>query len=239
MAGTSDAGTTLGGWAETNFLCKVAADATTAMGTVPATWITGGKTMRVIWRSAADMPYDREVEWLHSAGSAWASSMVIPTRQTEISVCGRSDYDVCLFGLTTYFYLFTNGGPTYYGFFGNSGSFATYNPSTAFHTLTLGPSGASLDGVEKVHFTGENTEYTAMTKVSPVFFRRDSNSGNIGKNGLCWIKWVRFKESGRLVRDFVPCVSNGVACLYDRVYGYFYLSQTDAASLFFRQRQRL
>ena len=229
VAGTSDAGMTLGGWTETNFLCKVAADATTAMGTVPATWITGGKTMRVIWRSAADMPYDREVEWLHSAGSAWASSMVIPTRQTEISVCGRSDYDVCLFGLTTYFYLFTNGGPTYYGFFGNSGSFATYNPSTAFHTLTLGPSGASLDGVEKVHFTGENTEYTAMTKVSPVFFRRDSNSGNIGKNGLCWIKWVRFKESGRLVRDFVPCVSNGVACLYDRVYGYFYLSQTDAA----------
>ena len=228
VAGTSDAGTTLGGWAETNFLCKVAADATTAMGTVPATWITGGKTMRVIWRSAADMPYDREVEWLHSAGSAWASSMVIPTRQTEISVCGRSDYDVCLFGLTTYFYLFTNGGPTYYGFFGNSGSFATYNPSTAFHTLTLGPSGASLDGVEKVHFTGESTAYTAMTKASPVFFRRDSSSGNLSKTGECWIKWAQFREAGRLVRDFVPCVSNGVACFYDRVYGTFCTSQAAA-----------
>ena len=229
VAGTSDAGTTLGGWTETNFLCKVAADATTAMGTVPATWITGGKTMRIIWRSAADIPFDREVEWLYSAGSAWASSDVIPTRQTEVSVCGRSVYDVCQFGLTTYFYLFTNGGQTYYGFFGNSGSFATYNPYAAFHTLTLGPSGASLDGVEKVHFTGEDTAYTAMTKASPVFFRRDSSSGNLSKAGECWIKWAQFREAGRLVRDFVPCVSNGVACFYERVYGTYHGSQTSAS----------
>jgi len=229
VAGDSDAGTSLAGWSATNFLAKVAADVTTVTVPVPHEWIVGGKTMRVLWRSAADFPFDREVEWLKSAGSAWASSMVIPTRQTEVSVCAKSPVNVCHFGLTGYFYLFTNGNETFYGFFGNSSTFAAYDPSSAFHTLTLGPSGAFLDGVKKVGFTGENTGYTAMTKVSPVFFRRDSTSGEFSKTGACWIKWAQFREAGRLVRDFVPCVSNGVACFYEKVYGTYQRSETSAS----------
>ncbi|MBO7686286.1 MAG: hypothetical protein J6V72_07885, partial [Kiritimatiellae bacterium] len=228
VAGSSDAGTSLAGWPETNFICRVAADATTATGTVPISWLTGGKRMRFIWRSAADVPYDYEVDCLHSLGSAWATSKVIPTRQTEISVCGRSAYDICHFGLTTYFYLFCNGanGQTYYGFFGNTGNFAAYDPTTAFHTLTLGPSGAYLDGVQKAAFS--DATYTAMTKAMPIFFRRDSGNGNLGKNGECKIRWAKIWESGRLIRDFVPCVTNGVACFYERVYGTYQGSQTSA-----------
>ena len=42
-------------------------------------------------------------------------------------------------------------------------------------------------------------------------------------------KRAKLWEEGRLVRDYVPCVSNGVACLYDRVSRTFAKSQTSAA----------
>ena len=42
-------------------------------------------------------------------------------------------------------------------------------------------------------------------------------------------KRAKLWEEGRLVRDYVPCVSNGVASLYDRVSRTFAKSQTSAA----------
>ena len=232
VADTADRGTAVSAWANIHFLGKVAADATTATYSIPSTWFGNGYQMRLLWRSAADFPYDREVEWLYSASSAWVGTDVIPTLYTKVSVCGKSPLNICLFGLTSHFFFFPNADSRYYyGFFGLTGNFAVgnYNPATAFRTYTLGPEGAEIDGTRVADFSGRTPTYMKMTKSTPIFYRRNHESGNLDKTGQAWVKWAKVWEDGQLVRDFVPCVSNGVAYLYDRVKREFRPSQTTAA----------
>ena len=232
VADTADRGMSFTNWAHNVFLGKVAAGATSVTASVPGTWFVNGYQVRVLWRSAADFPFDYEVEWLYSAGSAWANTDIIPTEYTKVAVCGKSPIDVCLFGLTQYFFLFPNGdNKFYYGFFGISGNFAVgnYNPMSAFRTYTLGADGVEIDGTQIADFSGQATTYTKMHKACPIFYRRDSGNGNLTKTGTAWVKWAKAWEGGRLVRDFVPCVSNGVAYLYDRVHREFAPSQSAAA----------
>ena len=232
VADTADRGTTVSAWAHAAILGKVAAGAETATVPVPGNWLVNGYQIRILWRSAADVPYDREVEWLYSAGSAWAVSSVIPTQRTKIEVCGRSAWDVGLFGLSNYFNILPNGNKLNYGFFGRSASltWTTTDPLEAFSTYALGPEGVFVNGMRKADFTtGAATTYTRMTKACPIFFRREWDTGNIQKTGMAWVKSAKLWEEGRLVRDYVPCVSNGVACLYDRVSRTFAKSQTSAA----------
>ena len=218
VADTADRGTNVSAWANIAFLGKVAADAATVTLTMPNIWILNGYQMRILWRSAVDFPYDREVEWLYSEGSAWVSSSVFPTKKTKIEVCGKSAWNVGLFGLSTYFNILPFENKLWYGFFGQSSSFDfSTSPSAAFHTYTLGPEGVFVDGTQKADFTGQTMTYANMTKACPLFLRRDWSTGDIQKNGQAWIKSAKIWEEGRLLRDFVPCVSNGVACLYDRV----------------------
>ena len=231
VADTADRGTSVSAWANIHFLGKVAADATTATFAIPGTWIANGYQMRFLWRSAADFPYDREVEWLYSASQAWVNTTVIPTQYTKVSVCGKSAWNVCLFGLTSYFYFFPNvDSKYYYAFFGIQDNFTAggYDPATAFRTYTLGPEGVEIDGTRLVDFSGRATTYTKMDYACPIFYRRAYDGGSLSKTGTAWVKWAKVWEDGELVRDFVPCVSNGVAGLYDRVHREFRTSQTSA-----------
>ena len=229
VADTADQGTTASGWANVAFVGKVAADASSVTATLPGDWFASSYQVRFIWRSAEDFPYDREVEWLSSSGSAWADSDVIPTEKTKISLCGKSAVDVALFGLNGYFYILPHTA-YYYGFFGIGGSFAvddSIRPAD-FHTFVLGPNGVEIDGVQKADFVVSTTSYTKMTKGCSIFFRR--NGDVVEKNnGNAWIKSAKFWEEGRLIRDFTPCVSNGVACFYDRVHGNFVKSKNASA----------
>ena len=220
VADTADRGATVSAWANIHFLGKVAADAETATFSLPGIWFSNGYQMRFFWRSAADFPYDREVEWLYDEGTAWVNSGVIPTMYTKVSVHGKSPLNVCLFGIATYFFFFPNGDSKYYsGFFGLTDNFSVgnYNPSTMFRTYTLGPEGVEIDGTRIVDFAGRTPTYTKLNYATPIFYRRDYGNGAISKPGLAWVKWAKIWEDGQLVRDFVPCVSNGVATLYDRV----------------------
>ena len=235
VGGPTDAGQSVSGWAETNFIGKVAADATSVTATVPTDWWSDAWRVRFIWRSAEDFPYDREVEWLRSAGKAWANSGIVPTLDTTVTVRGKCGADVCLFGLSGYLYFFEVNGGTYYGFFPStaankaSGSFAAYGSNNGFHTLSIGPDGAFIDGVSKVSFASGSTKFTNMTYGMPIFFRRDSGSGSIAKSGEAWISDVKISEGGRLLRDLVPCEANGTACFYDRVSGSYFASEVSAA----------
>ena len=228
VGGATDAGTSLAGWQTTNFLCKVAADAMATTTNVPPEWLLGGKSARIIWRSAEDVPYDREVEWLHSSGTAHVNTGVRPTMQTEIAVRGKSAYDVCLFGLTKCFYMFCNGAMGAYGFFSKAGTDMGLFNTTEFHTFRLGPTGAYLDGAPKVAFSG--TSFVEPNYQMTVFFRKSNDNGTITKNGDCTIKWAKISESGRVVRDLVPCVAGGEACFYDRATGSFLRSAVSGAS---------
>ncbi|HRT29266.1 MAG TPA: hypothetical protein P5527_05695 [Kiritimatiellia bacterium] len=215
VGGATDAGTTVSDWQNIHFLTKVPAGTNSVEVSLPAAWWDDAAKVRFFWRSAEDFPYDRQVAFLASDGGPWINTGYIPGPGTEISVRQRTAYDVA-FGLTVYFYLFSNGAGTHYGYFGDNGFFDNYNPRTAVHDLTLGPTGAYLNGELKVTFT--NTTYTpAMTKGISLFGRRDWQTGDVAKRGWCQIYAAQIREGGVTVRDFVPCVSNGVACLYDRI----------------------
>ena len=228
VGGESDAGMALAGWQATNFLCKVAADASTVATNIPPEWLLGSKSIRIVWRSAEDVPYDHEVEWLHSSGSAYVNTGIRPTMQTEIAIRGKSAYDVCLFGLTKCFYMFCNSTMGAYGFFGKAGTdMGPFNP-TEFHTLELGPSGAYLDGSQKAVF--HDVTFVEPKFTMTVFFRKSNDNASMTKTGDCTIQWAKICESGRVVRDLVPCVAGGEACFYDRATRSFLRSEVPGAS---------
>lgn len=222
VSGASDAGTTVSGWQNVQFLTKVPVGTNTVTVSLPAAWWDAAAKVRFFWKSAEDFPYDRQVAFLESDGGPWINTAYIPGPGTELFLRQRSAVDVAAFGLTSYFYLFNNGVNTYYGYFGNVGNFDNYNPSIAVHDLMLGPSGAYLNGVRKVTFT--DTTFTAMTKGISLFGRWDWQTGAIGKQGQCRIYSAQIREAGETVRDFIPCVSNGVACLYDSIGRTFYFN---------------
>ncbi len=236
VGGPTDAGQSVSGWTETCFIGKVAVDTTSVTATVPTAWWSDAWHVRFVWRSAEDFPYDREVECLYSAGTAWVDSGIIPTLDTAVTVRGKCGADVCLFGLSKYLYIFELNGEMHYGFFPSDaenkafGSFVAYGSNNGFHTLSIGPDGASIDGVSKVSFASGSTKFTNMTYTLPIFFRRDSSNGSIAKSGEAWISDVKISEGGRLLRDLVPCVANGTACFYDRVSGSYFASEVPDAS---------
>ena len=235
VGGPTDAGQSVSGWTETCFIGKVAVDTTSVTATVPTAWWSDAWHVRFVWRSAEDFPCDREVEWLRSAGTAWVDSGIIPTLDTAVTVRGKCADNVCLFGLSGYLYFFEVNGGTYYGFFPStaannaSGSFAAYGSNNGFHTLSIGPDGAFIDGVSKVSFASGSTKFARMTYTLPIFFRRDSGNGSIVKNGEALISDVKISEGGRLLRDLVPCVANGTPCFYDRVSGSYFASEVSDA----------
>ncbi|MDO5320373.1 MAG: hypothetical protein Q4G65_17235, partial [bacterium] len=227
VADTEDKGADLAAWSQRAYFAKFAADASEATVALPQSWWNDGLTVRFFWKSTEDAPYDVELEYVESAGSAFVDTGWVVTPQSEVAVTAKCPADVCYFGILTHFYLFTNGGTTFWGFFGKNGSFATYNPNDGFHELRLGPSGAYLDDERKVEISGGT--YTALKTALPVPFRRDGSSGAFSKTGMCQVKAAKIWERGTLVRDYVPCKKDGVAGLYDRIQAKFCPSSVAAA----------
>lgn len=222
---SEDKGTDVSVWRDSTFITKVAGDTTTLTCTIPLAWWTDGGVVRFVWASAADHPYDRELVYLRSTGTQWISPSLIPDETTSIDVdCLMSSGNVCAFGLAEWFYFFTVDGNTqyFYGFCGKMGnnSVAGTKPGVR-RRLHLGPDGASVDGKS---FVGPFTDVTPTCKGRSIalFARRTAsasgaNAAQIEKNGECTIYSVKIERGGLPMRDLVPCVSNNVAYLYDRV----------------------
>lgn len=226
VAAAADAGTSaFSEWEDCAFLGKVPPGAATATVPLPIAWWETHRPVRLVWMSAAGFAYDYEVAYVHSDGGTWAATDWIPTVYTDVRVTGRAASDVCLTGLTERFYCFFINGTAYYGFFGESGTFAIQTPLAA-HTLEFGAGGVFLDGERKADSFADTTP-SVETYPLTFPFRRSRLDGSLTKKGNAWLSGAQIRERGELVRDFVPCVSNGVAGLYDRVHGTFLPSATD------------
>lgn len=226
VAAAADAGTSaFSAWEDCAFLGKVPPGANTATVALPTAWWETRRPVRLVWKSAAGFACDCEVAYVHSDGRAWAATDWIPTVCTDVRVTGRAANDVCLTGLTERFYYFFINETAHYGFFGESGTFAIQTPFVA-HTLEFGAGGVFLDGERKADsFANATPSVEAYPLTFP--FRRSRSDGSLTKMGNAWLSGAQIRERGELVRDFVPCVSNGVAGLYDRVHGAFLPSATD------------
>ena len=229
VAGLEDAGTVFSNWTTNALVQKVAADVDEVTFALPADWIRNHYNIRFAWKSIADQPYDYAVEELVSTGEAYIRTGWIPTTDTAISVTAKTASDVCAFGITGCFFAFQTGNNIYWSFFGNSSQAScdgTTFPSS-HHEWRLGPSGAFVDGTTLATFDSATESNLTANIMLP--FRTDMESKWLSpdKTGDASVKSAKIWEGDILVRDFVPCVTNGIPVFYDVVRGGYYGSWTE------------
>ena len=98
----------------------------------------------------------------------------------------------------------------------------------AVHDWRLGASGAYVDDGKVTDFADLNAVDLLLSVIIP--FRKNDTSGTPEKDGEVDVYGARIWEGSTLVRDFVPCVTNGVAVFYDRVNGKFLGSKRSGRS---------
>ena len=227
VAGQEDAGMVFSNWTTNALVQKVAADVDEVTFALPADWIRNHYNIRFAWKSIADQPYDYAVEELVSTGEAYIRTGWIPTTNTAISVTAKTASNVCAFGITKCFFAFQTGNTIYWNFFGNALNASCDGTSfpSSYHEWRLGPSGAFVDGTTLATFDSATESNLTANIMLP--FRTDMESKWLSpdKTGDASVKSAKIWEGDILVRDFVPCVTNGVPVFYDVVRGDYYGSR--------------
>ena len=226
VAGLEDAGTVFSNWTTNALVQKVAADVDEVTFALPADWIRNHYNIRFAWKSIADQPYDYAVEELVSTGEAYIRTGWIPTTDTAISVTAKTASNVCAFGIAGCFFAFQTGNAIYWNFFGNTLNAQCDGTSfpSSHHEWRLGPSGAFVDDTTLATFDSAiESELTANILLP--FRASGPKSQTPDKTGDASVKSAKIWEGDILVRDFVPCVTNGVPVFYDVVRGGYYGSR--------------
>ena len=96
------------------------------------------------------------------------------------------------------------------------------------HEWKLSASGACVDDRRVDYSTVSDAVDPLLSVIIP--FRKNDTSGTPEKDGEVDVYGARIWEGSTLVRDFVPCVTNGVAVFYDRVNGKFLGSKRSGRS---------
>ena len=225
FAGKDDGGTDYSSWTTNAFIQRVAADVDSTTVTL-SEGLVKRKQLRFAWKSLAGQPYDYDVEYLHSSsGGAYIDTGYMPKANTAINVKAKAAYNVCAFGIRNYFYLFYTNDRLYAGFLGSSGNLSMPSDKMAafvadVHDWMLSASGAYVDDREVEYSTVSDVVDSPISVLIP--FRKNDTSGVAEKDaGEVDVCGARIWEGSALVRDFVPCVTNGVAVFYDRVNGKF------------------
>ena len=224
FSGAEDCLTEFASWTTNMFVQYVAADVDDVSVTLPEELVRG-KQIRFAWKSMAGQPYDYDVEYLHSStNGAYIDTGCIPKTNTTINVKAKAEYDVCAFGIRNYFYLFYTNDRLYAGFLNGSGNLSIPgDKKDAFvadvHDWKLGASGAYVDDVRVTSFAGLNAVDLLPSVLIP--FRKNDTTSAVEKTGDVDVYGAKIWEDGELVRDFVPCVTNGVPVFYDRANGKF------------------
>ena len=239
FAGKDDGGTDYSSWTTNAFIQRVAADVDSTTITLSEEFVKR-RQLRFAWKSLAGQPYDYDVEYLHSStNGAYIDTGYIPATNTTMWVRARGVEDVCAFGITRRFYFFTINKSLWAGFLWASGNFQIANSDqeysdflAAAHDWRLGFDGAYIDDRTEPVVTFDNYAATnnAYTIIMPFRYDPASTESKIGKSGYVDIYGAKIREGGELVRDFVPCVTNGVAVFYDRVNGKFLGSKRSGMS---------
>ena len=229
VAGQEDAGMVFSNWTTNVLVQKVAADVDEVTFALPADWIRNHYNIRFAWKSIANQPYDYAVESLDSerTGEAHIRTGWIPTTDTAISVTAKTSGNVCAFGIASYFFAFQTGDKIYWNFFGNSSNASCDGTSfpSSYHAWRLGPNGVSVDDTTLATFTSATKSTLTANILLP--FRANPTSQIPDKTGNASVKSAKIWEGDILVRDFMPCVTNGVPVFYDRVRSEYYGSRKE------------
>ena len=211
---------------ETAYVGVVAASDTAKPFTIPSAWLN--KVGFVSFFLMADVPpYDALLDSLQSThteatGGPYIDTGFVPNTNSDIRVKAKYPKDMAPFGISGIVYFFCNApqvmpqNPYFYGFFGDATSISDLPFGSNPHEYWINASGAYLDGT--CCKTSDPSLFTrSTTHTMPLFGRRDNSDGIVKKQGVCTIYWAQLRQDGVLVRDYVPCVKDGVATLFDRV----------------------
>ena len=250
VAGAADEGEEFASWSTNSLVQYVAANVDAVTFAIPDEWIHNHYNIRFAWKTTAGLPYDYEVAHLHSDADSQQhifATETPPTTNTTIRVNAKTAYNVCPFGINGAYTLFIGQKSAntliYYVFFQNgnnmgntlNGSFTCANPDSfvaQFHDWQLGPGGVFVDDLEtpKVSLSDYvpwSADFTVGVSLPFRTSGRKNSSIDTGKTGHVDVRYAKIWEGDELFRDFVPCVSGGVAGFYDNVRGTFYPSTTD------------
>ncbi len=235
-SGAADAGTTCSSWTTNALMQKVAADVDSVTVALPDFWWREKRQVRFAWRSLAG-PYDYDVGYLHSdhrgGDTNFCRTGWTPTTNTSIHVTAKTAKDACAFGVTSFFFLFLNGDDKFYYTYGDkklSAGVPCANVSeftSQFHEWWLGPAEARIDDMVVASYSGAVPSVNVTANICLPF--RASSYGShraVSKPGNVEVKGAKIWEGGEIVRDFAPCVKDGVPQFYDRVRGVYYPSVT-------------
>lgn len=233
FSGKDDGGTDCSSWTTNALIQRVAADVDSTTITLSEELVKR-KQLRFAWKSLAGQPYDYDVEYLHSSsGGAYIDTGYMPKTNAAINVKAKAAYNVCAFGIKNYFYLFYIDDQLNAGFLGSKGTLRMpLVENAAFiadvHEWKLSASGACVDDRRVDYSTVSDAVAPLLSVIIP--FRKNDTSGTPEKDGEVDVYGARIWEGATLVRDFVPCVTNGVAVFYDRVNGKFLGSKRSGRS---------
>ena len=227
-----DRGADLALWANQVRLGAVAASdvARTVDYDLPPEWKRNkAKQYRVFYVTDEEDITEYEVEYIKSSSTdvAWINTGVCPDATTAISVVSKQDTtEACVFGIYGCFYFFNTSrppNPLYACGYGDKTDTISSLPSEFFpgnkRMMRLGPDGAFIDGT-RVSQEGAFAGATFPTTHGiALFCRVDATGTAISKSGVCSIYSAEIEKGGKVVRDLVPCVKDGVAQMYDRVTG--------------------
>ena len=205
---------------ETAYVGAVAANETEKSFTIPAAWRAKSGVVKFFLMTELP-PYDVRLKSLRAASAGpYINTGVVPTTNTDIRVTAYHPADMAPFGVAGKFYLFSNNpgqatGVWYCGFFGATASSQLTNSPNHPYEHWLNATGAYVDGYCVAAFDPTLITQTTTSQLT-LFARRADGSSSVAKQGDCTIYSAQVRESGVLVHDYIPCVKNGTATMYDR-----------------------
>ena len=237
-AGASDAGLLYSLWTTNILVSKVGIGTNSVTAVLPREWWRNKYNVRFAWRSLAGRPYDYDVSYIHADGDGGCANFCRtgwkPTTNTSIHVNAKTALDTAPFGVAGYFMLFLNNKSNSkffyaYGDKNNNGldcdNWSTF--ANDYHYWRLGPTEARVDNLVVGSYSGAAPSDDVTANICLPFRAHSKNDHwSVSKTGNVEVASAKIWEGDVIVRDFAPCVNEGVPGFYDNVRCSFYPSDT-------------
>ena len=162
------------------------------------------------------------VDYLESSGTQYIDTGIKPNQDTRIVVKAALETPHSIYGVNYSGANFnmtgssSNGGVMYY-YWANQGASPMTNYFSQIHTFEQDKNICRVDGALYHTYT-----YTTWSAPCTLYLFARNNGTSMNDSGTVRIYSCQLYDNGTLVRDFVPCINNGVAGLYDKVNKVFY-----------------
>ena len=162
------------------------------------------------------------LDYLQSSGTQYINTGVIPNSNTRIVVKALLSTPYSIYGVNQSGAAFnmtgssSNGGVMYY-YWGGGGASKMTNMYNEVHIFEQNKNVCYVDNNIYHIYT-----YSSWAATAPMFLFGRNNGTALNDAGTVRIYNCQIYDNGTLIRDFVPCLTNGTPGMYDLVNNAFY-----------------